>query len=80
MFNRIRMPSRGLTKYDDEDRGVDIIVTEKVEVILSVNLGIGSKSNQDNPSQCEENVAQHHEVLDYALTTVLHVSDLLPLQ
>jgi len=33
------------SKYDDEDRGVDIVVTEKVEVILGVNLGIGSEAN-----------------------------------
>jgi len=57
---------------DDKDWSVHIVVSEEVEVVLGSYLGVGSKPNEDDSSQCKENVAEDHEVLDDTFTAVLH--------
>merc|ERR1719370_1736085 len=60
------------TNDHQEDRGVHIVVPQEVQVILGINLGPGSKANENTPSEDEEDVEEDHEVLYKAFATVLH--------
>ena len=64
-----------LTQDDDEDGGVHVIVTKKVQVILGLDLSIGAEPDEDCADQGEDDVADDHEVLDEALATSLHLDD-----
>ena len=60
------------TNDHQEDRGVHIVVPQEVQVILGINLGPGSKANENTPSEDEEDIEEDHEVLHEAFATVLH--------
>ena len=60
------------TQDDDEDGGVDIVLSQEVEVVLGLDLAPGAEADEDASSDGEEEVDEHHEVLDHAVTAVLH--------
>ena len=63
-----------ITQNDDEDGSVDIVVTEEVQVIFCLQLGIGSKPDEDCSDKSEDDVADDHEVLDETLAAGLHLA------
>ena len=63
-----------ITQNDDEDGSVDIVVTEEVQVIFCLQLGIGSKPDEDSSDKGEDDVADDHEVLDETLAAGLHLA------
>ena len=60
------------TQDDDEDGGVDIVLSQEVEVVLGLDLAPGAEADEDAAGDGEEEVDEHHEVLDHAVTAVLH--------
>ena len=60
------------TNDHQEDRGVHIVVSQEVQVVLGINLRPGSKTNENTPSEDEEDVEEDHEVFHEAFATVLH--------
>ena len=65
-----------LTQDDDEDGRVHVVITKKVQVIFGLNLSIGSEPDEDCADQCEDDVADDHEVLHEALAASLHLAKL----
>ena len=62
-----------ITQNDDEDGSVDIVVSEEVQVIFGLQLGVGSKPDEDSSNKSEDDVADDHEVLDETLAAGLHL-------
>merc|ERR1719370_605097 len=60
------------THDHQENRGVHIVVPQEVQVILGINLGPGSKADENTSSENEEDIEEDHEVLHEAFATVLH--------
>merc|ERR1719370_120343 len=60
------------TNDHQEDRGVHIVVTQEVKVVLGIDLGPGSKADENTSSENEEDIEEDHEVLHEAFATVLH--------
>ena len=60
------------TQDDDEDGGVDIVLSQEVEVVLGLDLAPGAEADEDAAGDGEEEVDEHHEVLDHAVAAVLH--------
>ena len=57
---------------DDEDRSVGVVVPEEVEVILGLELDVDSEAHEDKANQSEDQVEQHDDGFEEAVTTVLH--------
>ena len=57
---------------DDEDRSVGVVVTQEVQVILGLELDVDPEPHEDQANQSEDQVEQHDDGFEEAVTAVLH--------
>ena len=55
-----------------EDRRVHIVVPQEVQVVLGIDLRPSTKTDENTPSEDEQDVEEDHEVFHEAFATVLH--------
>ena len=59
---------------DDEDRSVEVLVGEEVQVVLGLNLHVGSESDENQADQSEGEVEDQKERLEKAVTAAVHLA------
>jgi len=57
---------------DDEDRSVGVVVPQEVQEISGLELDVDPEPHEDNANQSEDQVEQHDDGFEEAVTTVLH--------